>query len=93
MISIYYIDQANLGSWGILHPDRRAFKAGMKVDWSTAERDYVKNWLADNIGSPVRPLYNEVLHSSAARSIFHQNHIDDVSKMVYIYKALKQPDR
>ena len=65
----------------------------MKVDWSVAERDYVKKWLADNSRSPVRLLYNEVLHSIAARRIFYQNHIEDVSKMVYIYKALKQSDR
>jgi hypothetical protein len=79
-----------MGTWGSLHPDRRAYTHGMRVDWSPAERDYVRNWFAVNNGSPVRQLYQEVLDSSAARRIFHENHVDDVSKMVYIYKSMKQ---
>ena len=75
-------------SWGILHPDQRVVDDnGIRVKWTSAEVQYVSQWLNYNYDSPVRLLYEDVHKCLEARKIFHAHHTD-LERLSYMYKKL-----
>ena len=59
-----------------------------RLPWTDAEVGFVTDWIRSNPYSPVRALYNTIMQSPSAKSIFAFRHISSVDRLDYMYKKV-----
>jgi hypothetical protein len=82
--------------WGTAHPDYR--KKTRRAKWTKEEIDYIRKWLVKYNGS-IQYSYDRVVSTmlkyitkgpgnSEARSIFHENHVLDCTRLRHGYRKV-----
>jgi hypothetical protein len=75
--------------WGQEHPDYNN-KSGVRIKWSSAEVEYIRQWLEEN-GNSVNTLAKCLDHMQSDRDairIFHQHHTLHTGRLQHIKKQI-----
>ena len=86
-------ERFNADDWGARHPhSAKNGKSGIgiRVPFSKAETKYITEWMKrfPNLGVPA--LYERILNSAVARTIFHAHHVEKQDRIAYIFKSIRK---